>query len=76
MCVVALLMRAWIVHMRTLEVDAKVLADDVLMLAKGEDMFNSYFHYGYTARNKLFLLFLRTLEYFGLASYVNIMTNR
>ena len=38
MTVVALLMRAWIIEMRTKQVDAKVLADDVLMVVKGRRM--------------------------------------
>ena len=42
MTVVALLMRAWIIEMRAIDVDAKVLADDVLMVVKGRRMLRQF----------------------------------
>ena len=42
MTVVALLMRAWSIEMRTKQVDAKVLADDVLMVVKGRRMLRQF----------------------------------
>ena len=42
MPMVALLMRAWIIEMRAMQVDAKVLADDVLVIATGRKMIRQY----------------------------------
>ena len=42
MTIVALLMRAWVVEMKSMEVEAKILADDVLMITKGKRMLNKY----------------------------------
>ena len=42
MPMVALLMRAWIMKMRSMQVAAKVLADDVLVVAKGRRMLRQY----------------------------------
>ena len=42
MTIVALLMRDWILELRNKQVDAKVLADDVLMMAKGRMMLRQY----------------------------------
>ena len=42
MAIVALLMRAWVIEMRSMNVDAKFLADDVLLVAKGKHMLKSY----------------------------------
>ena len=42
MSIVALLMRAWIIEMRMMEVEAKVLADEVLMIAQGKHMLRKY----------------------------------
>ena len=42
MTIVVLLMRAWLIEMRSKQVDAKVLADDVFILAKGRRMLRQY----------------------------------
>ena len=42
MMVVAILMRPWIVRMRGLQLQVKVLADDVLLLARGTDMVRTF----------------------------------
>ena len=42
MTIVALLMRAWIVEMGCMGIEAKILADDVLMIAKGKKMLQTY----------------------------------
>ena len=42
MTIVALLMRAWIVEMRSKQVVAKVLADDVLIVAQGRRMLRQF----------------------------------
>ena len=38
MMVVALLMRPWLVMMKMMHIMPRVLADDVLLMAKGRDM--------------------------------------
>ena len=42
MTFVALIMRAWLMQMRDMQVDAKVLADDVMVIAKGRRMLRQY----------------------------------
>ena len=42
MTFVALLMRAWLVQMRSMQVDAKVLADGAMIVAKGRRMLRQY----------------------------------
>ena len=42
MTIVALLMRAWAIELRVMHVDTKVLADDVLIVAKGRRMLRQY----------------------------------
>ena len=42
MTIVALLMRPWVITMRQRDVEANILADDVLMIAKGKKMLRTY----------------------------------